>query len=196
MSLIVPPADEGIWRATVVLASGSAATAQRVEYKYVHVSEIGAANAKAGATAHNAPAPIWESTPNRAVDLAADTFEAVFIDKWQEHGASRVEQTARSTAAPAGRLYHVRGTSVVNTRAVEVEAVARSLNSGDAFLLQTPTAMYVWCGKGCNEYERKYSTMLAKLLHLRGGQTTAPPALVYVAFSFTHPCCAHVRFEH
>ena len=45
------------------------------------------------------------------------------------------------------RLFHVRGTDDVNTRAVQVEEVATSLNSNDCFLLETPACTYVWYGK-------------------------------------------------
>merc|ERR1719473_2402686 len=47
-------------------------------------------------------------------------------------------------------LFHVKGTNALNTRAVQVEEVAGSLNSGDAFLLRTPDSVYVWLGSGCN----------------------------------------------
>ena len=51
-------------------------------------------------------------------------------------------------------LYHVRGTDELNTRAVQVEEVAGSLNSGDCFVLLTPQVMYAWHGTGANEAER------------------------------------------
>ena len=45
------------------------------------------------------------------------------------------------------RLFHVRGTNEFNTRAVQVEEVASSLNSNDCFVLETPKCTYVWYGK-------------------------------------------------
>jgi hypothetical protein len=45
-------------------------------------------------------------------------------------------------------LYHVKGTSALNTYAVEVPAVAASLNSGDCFILVAPHATYAWGGNG------------------------------------------------
>ena len=51
-------------------------------------------------------------------------------------------------------LYHVRGNTDYNTRAVQVEEVAASLNSGDVFVLLTPDVMYVWNGSGANDQEK------------------------------------------
>ena len=45
------------------------------------------------------------------------------------------------------RLFHVRGTNEFDTRAVQVEEVASSLNSNDCFVLETPPATYIWYGK-------------------------------------------------
>jgi len=50
-------------------------------------------------------------------------------------------------------LFHVKGTNPENTRAVQVEEQASSLNSGDAFLLRTPEKVYAWLGGGCNDAE-------------------------------------------
>ena len=45
------------------------------------------------------------------------------------------------------RLFHVRGTNELDTRAVQVEEKASSLNSNDCFVLETPQATYIWYGK-------------------------------------------------
>ena len=45
------------------------------------------------------------------------------------------------------RLFHVRGTNEFDTRAVQVEENASSLNSNDCFVLETPKATYIWYGK-------------------------------------------------
>ena len=45
------------------------------------------------------------------------------------------------------RLFHVRGTNELNTRAVQVEEKASSLNSNDCFVLETPPCTYIWYGK-------------------------------------------------
>ena len=64
-------------------------------------------------------------------------------------------------------LYHVRGTDELNTRAVQVEEVAGSLNSGDCFVLLTPTNMFVWRGEGANETERATAATVAATLQGR-----------------------------
>ncbi len=48
------------------------------------------------------------------------------------------------------RLFHVRGTNDYNTRAVQVEEKASSLNSNDCFVLETPKCTYIWYGKVSN----------------------------------------------
>lgn len=45
------------------------------------------------------------------------------------------------------RLFQVKGTSTMNTRAVQVEEEAASLNTNDCFVLETPVETYIWYGK-------------------------------------------------
>lgn len=45
------------------------------------------------------------------------------------------------------RLFQVKGTSTLNTRAVQVEELASSLNTNDCFVLETPMETYIWYGK-------------------------------------------------
>lgn len=45
------------------------------------------------------------------------------------------------------RLFQVRGTDEMNTKATEVPARAASLNSNDVFLLKTLRVCYLWYGK-------------------------------------------------
>lgn len=59
-------------------------------------------------------------------------------------GTSRGQKT---TPEPAIRLFQVRGTDEMNTKATEVPARASSLNSNDVFLLTTSQVCYLWCGK-------------------------------------------------
>lgn len=54
-------------------------------------------------------------------------------------GAANPEQDAR--------LFQVRGTDEMNTKATEVPARAASLNSNDVFLLKTRRVCYLWYGK-------------------------------------------------
>lgn len=49
-------------------------------------------------------------------------------------------------AARDVHLFHIRGTSELNTRAVEVIARAASLNSNDVFLMKTPDKAFIWEG--------------------------------------------------
>lgn len=63
------------------------------------------------------------------------------------------------------RLFHVRGTNDWNTRAVQVAEKTSSLNSTDAFILETPNQLYAWFGKGCNGDEREFAKMMAPKLH-------------------------------
>ena len=67
-------------------------------------------------------------------------------------------------------LYHVRGTSAANTRAVQIEEKAEHLNSGDCFVLLTPGKMYVWLGKLANETE--HATAVAVADELKASRTT------------------------
>ena len=45
------------------------------------------------------------------------------------------------------RLFHVCGTSEVDTRAVQVPEETKSLNDDDVFVLETPKQTYIWYGK-------------------------------------------------
>jgi hypothetical protein len=69
-------------------------------------------------------------------------------------------------------LYHIKGTSELNTRGVQVEEKAHSLNSGDCFALLTPRTIYVWQGKGSNTTERKTAQGVAAVL--KGSRTVTP----------------------
>lgn len=48
---------------------------------------------------------------------------------------------------PGARLFQVRGTEELNTKATEVPARAASLNTNDVFLLKTEKTCYLWYGK-------------------------------------------------
>lgn len=59
-------------------------------------------------------------------------------------------------------LYQLRGTNRIDTRAVQVQPSCPSLNSNDAFLLDSPNNAYVWIGKGANEFERSLADTVPK----------------------------------
>lgn len=61
-------------------------------------------------------------------------------------------------------LYHVRGTSAINTRASAVAPQPSSLNSGDCFILLVPGEAFVWYGVGSNDDEKSHALSIAKIL--------------------------------
>ena len=61
-------------------------------------------------------------------------------------------------------LFHVRGTSARDTRAVQVAEVTASLNSGDCFVLLVPEKIYSWNGKGSNDFEKETCLTVAQTL--------------------------------
>ena len=61
-------------------------------------------------------------------------------------------------------LFHIKGTSALDTMAVQVAERAASLNSGDCFVLLMPKAVFLWQGKGANEAEVATATNIAELL--------------------------------
>ncbi|XP_076312885.1 villin-1-like isoform X2 [Tachypleus tridentatus] len=65
------------------------------------------------------------------------------------------------TPADENCLLHVRGTSEYNTKAVQVEKRAASLNSGDVFVLLTDKCAYIWAGKGSTGDEREMAKKIA-----------------------------------
>ncbi|XP_059827690.1 advillin [Hypanus sabinus] len=69
------------------------------------------------------------------------------------------------------RLFQVRGTTELNTKATEVPARASSLNSNDIFVFKTEQTTYLWCGKGCSGDEREMAKSVANTLSKREKQT-------------------------
>lgn len=61
-------------------------------------------------------------------------------------------------------LFHIKGKTAIDTRAVQVAEVAASLNSGDCFVLLTPDVMYIWNGDGANEVECKTAQVIAEMM--------------------------------
>ncbi|XP_046387919.1 gelsolin, cytoplasmic isoform X2 [Ischnura elegans] len=62
------------------------------------------------------------------------------------------------------RLFRVRGTCPDDTRAEQVPEVAASLNSDDAYVLETPTNTYIWQGQGCSDEEREMAVNASALV--------------------------------
>ncbi|XP_029002252.1 scinderin like a [Betta splendens] len=62
------------------------------------------------------------------------------------------------------RLFHIRTSSTKDTRAVEVEPVASSLNTNDVFVLKSPDSLTIWKGKGSSAQELAAGKYVAGLL--------------------------------
>ncbi|CAM9268509.1 unnamed protein product [Phaeothamnion confervicola] len=69
-----------------------------------------------------------------------------------------------STDVDGVALFHVKGSSPLNTYGVQVPEVAASLNSGDSFVLVTPGAVYTWSGAHCLPEELAVAENIAKML--------------------------------
>jgi hypothetical protein len=79
------------------------------------------------------------------------------------------ERSATAAAAAAPRLFHIKGVSPANVRAVQVAAKATSLNSGDAFVLLSGKGdEWCWLGTGCSAEERAAALKLAARLASAG----------------------------
>ena len=124
-----------------------------VEYKYFTSDEYGRNTAR------------WESCPNRHLELK-DRPEAATLevdDSWDNVTPAAIRELP-TPAVPAAQLFHVRGTSLLDTFAAETLPVATSLNSGDSFILRNSQSLLVWFGSGCNTAERKLAHMAARIL--------------------------------
>lgn len=62
------------------------------------------------------------------------------------------------------RMYHVKGNTTWNTKAVETSAHSSKLNSNDCFVIIQSTQSIVWAGKGSNGDEREMARNIAKKL--------------------------------
>ena len=58
----------------------------------------------------------------------------------------------------------VRGSQPLNTKAVQVECRAKSLNSNDCFVLRVPGGAWVWTGRGASTEERDMARSVARQL--------------------------------
>ncbi|ETW03641.1 hypothetical protein H310_05039 [Aphanomyces invadans] len=61
-------------------------------------------------------------------------------------------------------LFHIKGTSELNTFATQVDEIAANLNSGDVFVLTTPKVVYQWQGSGSNSEERRVAANIVSIL--------------------------------
>uniref|UniRef100_A0A8C7EEN2 Villin like n=1 Tax=Nothoprocta perdicaria TaxID=30464 RepID=A0A8C7EEN2_NOTPE len=124
-------------------------------------------------------------------------FLAIFKGKLiiYEGGTSRGQT---SMPEPTIRLFQVRGTDEMNTKATEVPARASSLNSNDVFLLATSQVCYLWCGKGCSGDEREMAKMVADVVSRRDKLTISEgqePAEFWEALGGKAPYASEKRFQ-
>ncbi|XP_076841924.1 advillin [Brachyhypopomus gauderio] len=62
------------------------------------------------------------------------------------------------------RLFQISGSNAFNTKAIEVPALAASLNSNDVFLLKSQGGIYLWYGKGSSGDERAMAKEVSTVL--------------------------------
>ncbi|XP_045079206.1 advillin-like, partial [Coregonus clupeaformis] len=123
---------------------------------------------------------MWQGSHASQDEIAASGFQAVALD--QKYGNQPVQvsitmgkeprhfmamfkgkmviceggtsRKGMSDPEPPVRLFQVRGSDASNTKAIEVPALAASLNSNDVFLLRSQSGIHLWCGKGSSGDER------------------------------------------
>ncbi|TMW63189.1 hypothetical protein Poli38472_002130 [Pythium oligandrum] len=69
-------------------------------------------------------------------------------------------------------LFHIKGTKPENTVASQVDEVASNLNSGDCFVLVTPSTVFEWHGAGSSDAERDIAHSIADILKKRRSSVT------------------------
>ncbi|XP_052079404.1 advillin-like isoform X1 [Mytilus californianus] len=91
-------------------------------------------------------------------------FMAIFDGKMIifEGGKAGWENGEKSTNGPGDTyMLQVRGTNPLNTKAVQVDLDAESLNSNDVFVIFSKKAIYIWSGKGSTGDEREMAKRIA-----------------------------------
>jgi len=82
-------------------------------------------------------------------------FLEIFKGKFVIFEGGFNSQTKEKEVVDEVRLFHVKGNTTYNTKAVQVPANASRLNSSDCFILLHPGSIMVWCGHGSNGDERE-----------------------------------------
>ncbi|XP_040921286.1 villin-1 [Toxotes jaculatrix] len=124
-------------------------------------------------------------------------FLAIFKGKLIifEGGTGRPGVVNPDTSA---RLFQVRGTNELNTKATEVLARASSLNTNDVFLLKTDQMCYLWYGKGCSGDERMMGRAMSDVLSKQDKQVVMEgqePAEFWVALGGKAPYASDKRLQ-
>ncbi|KAM3877586.1 advillin [Diretmus argenteus] len=138
---------------------------------------------------------IWQGRHASQDELAASAFQAVDLD--QKYGGQPVQMritmgkeprhfmamfkgkmvifeggtSRKGTPGPEPpiRLFQVHGSDPSNTKAIEVPALATSLNSNDIFLLKSQLGIHVWCGKGSSGDERAMAKEISPVIGQKSG---------------------------
>jgi len=91
-------------------------------------------------------------------------FKGKFIIHRGGHASGFKNSTEKTSTAAENRLYHIKGTTQLNTKAVEVDCKSSSLNSNDCFVLVTPKNAFTWFGKFATGDERAVAKTVAETL--------------------------------
>ncbi|KAM9814016.1 advillin [Neosynchiropus ocellatus] len=133
---------------------------------------------------------IWQGRHATTDELAASALQAVDLD--QKYGGEAVQVrvamgkeprhflaifrgkmviyeggTSRnrpSDPEPPVRLFQIHGSDPSNTKAIEVPALASSLNSNDVFMLKSQSGLHLWCGKGSSGDERAMAKEISSVI--------------------------------
>ncbi|CAM9791013.1 unnamed protein product, partial [Chrysoparadoxa australica] len=104
-------------------------------------------------------------------------FRSLFKGKMIIHAGGRASGFKNSNETDSYdtdgiSLFHVKGTNPINTHGVQVAEVASSLNSGDAFVLLTPSTVFTWAGQACLPKELEVAESIAGVLkgHMGGSR--------------------------
>ncbi|KAM9410191.1 advillin [Pholidichthys leucotaenia] len=129
----------------------------------------------------------WQGRHATTDEMAASAFQAVALDQQYDGAPVQVRVTmgkeprhfmaifkgkmvifeggtsrkGGSDPEPPMRLFQVHGCDPSNTKAIEVPALASSLNSNDVFLLMSSSNMYLWYGKGSSGDEREMAKKIS-----------------------------------
>uniref|UniRef100_A0A673ZBQ4 Advillin n=1 Tax=Salmo trutta TaxID=8032 RepID=A0A673ZBQ4_SALTR len=144
---------------------------------------------------------MWQGRHASQDEIAASAFQAVALD--QKYGDQPVQvritmgkeprhfmamfkgkmvifeggtsRKGTSDPEPPIRLFQVHGSDASNTKAIEVPALAASLNSNDVFLLRSQSGIHLWCGKGSSGDERAMAKEVSSVI---GQHSTAEEIVV------------------
>uniref|UniRef100_A0A4W5MWJ1 Advillin n=1 Tax=Hucho hucho TaxID=62062 RepID=A0A4W5MWJ1_9TELE len=133
---------------------------------------------------------MWQGRHASQDEMAASAFQAVALD--QKYGDQPVQvritmgkeprhfmamfkgkmvifeggtsRKGTSDPEPPIRLFQVHGSDASNTKAIEVPALAASLNSNDVFLLRSQSGIHLWCGKGSSGDERAMAKEVSSVI--------------------------------